>query len=413
MPAAGRLAAIVAASFGTCLWLSNPWSQDPGPPTDYTAHSAVRVFPENPRQRDYAMGLSVDVWSEQLEAERIDLVVGPEGLLGLQAASIEFEVLVDDIEAVAEAERTRLAGARAARPSNWFSEYRNFHTVDAYLDTLVEARPDLASVQVLGHSVEGRPIRALRISAAADPDVTIALNGGQHAREWIGVMVPTCVADRLVRRYDDDSRVRAIVDASELFVIPVANPDGYEHSWNVDRYWRKSRGRDHGVDLNRNYGTAWGGPGSSDQPRSQIYRGPHAFSEPESQALRSLFETESVDAHIDFHSFSQLILHPWGHTKDPSPDHGRFSAIADRMASAIYDTHGETYRVMSGRDLYPASGTMIDWAYGEHEAVSFVFELRPNDRRGFVLPPEEIIPTCDESYAAVLELAESMIRDAN
>src|SRR5436305_1081127 len=83
------------------------------------------------------------------------------------------------------------------------------------------------------------------------------------AREWIAAMTTTCVADRLVRDYDRDPAIRDFVDRHDLWIVPVANPDGYQHSWSADRYWRKNRRDGHGVDLNRNFGVAWGGAGSS------------------------------------------------------------------------------------------------------------------------------------------------------
>ena len=129
---------------------------------------------------------------------------------------------------------------------------------------------------------------------------------------------------------------------------------------------------------------------------------------PRPRALRDLLEREPTALHIDFHSFGQLILYPWSHTKQPAPDRDRLAALGDVMASAIYSTHGESYRLMSGQDLYVAGGTALDWSYGERGAMGFTIELRPSGGNGFVLPPEQIEPTCDEAYAAVLAVAERL-----
>ena len=261
-----------------------------------------------------------------------------------------------------------------------------------------------ASLREIGGSVDGRPIHSLEISRGGD--IGIVLNGGLHAREWIGVMVPICIADRLLTAAErGDSRVNEILDRVTFHVVPLANPDGYVHSWNVDRYWRKNRRGGHGVDLNRNFSVAWGGSGSSKNRRSQTYRGEHAFSEPEAQALGDLFSREDIRAHIDFHSFSQLILYPWNYQRAASPDRAELAALADRMSTAIYARHG-----VSGAQLYPAGGTLSDWTHGERGILSFVIELRPSRRGGFVLPPEQIVPTCEENLDAVLELADWMIR---
>lgn len=379
---------------------------------DANARIAVRVWPHSERERAELTALAHDVWSEHAGTE-LDLVLDPAGVMALRSRGIEFTELVPDVLGVAEQERERLRGVEAARPpapGAWFSEYRDLETIHAYLEQLALVHPERAELRTIGHSLEGRPLQALRIHGAGsvgahgDRSRRMFVNGGLHAREWISMMVTTCVADRLIRGYDEDPQLRRWVDEVELWVLPVANPDGYVHSWRRDRYWRKNRRAGHGVDLNRNFGLAWGGDGSSGKPASPIYRGTAPFSEPESAAIRSLMETERFDAHIDFHSYGQLVLHPWSHTRKRSSDHRRLRQGAEGIATAIAAEHGERYRLISGASLYPASGTLMDWAYGTQGVVSFVIELRPRGGTGFVLPPDQIAPTCDEGLAAVMSL---------
>ena len=108
--------------------------------------------------------------------------------------------------------------------------------------------------------------------------------------------------------------------------------------------------------------------------------------------------------HVDFHAFGQLVLYPWSYTPAPAQDRDRFAAVGDRIASALYAQHETRYRLMQGIELYPAAGTMSDWMYGELAASTFTIELRPRFGGGFVLPPEQIRPTCDEGLAAVLTI---------
>lgn len=372
--------------------------------------AAVRVTPGSDAQRAEVLGRVADVWSERTLEPTIDVVADFATRAWLAREGIEFSVLVPDVMAVAEAERERLSSAEVARPTpeQWFSEYRDLTTIHAHLDTLAALRPDLASVETIGQSLEGRPLQALRIRGKGKRKFGMVVDGGLHAREWIAMMVSTCVADRLIRGYDSDPRLRRFVDRAELVVVPVANPDGYVHSWERDRYWRKNRRGSHGVDLNRNFGYAWGGDGSSSNPASQVYRGEAPFSEPEAVALRDLMRREDIAAHIDFHSYGQLLLHPWSYTRDHARDHKRLTKLAKGMEKAIRAEHGKRYTLMPAQSLYPAAGTMMDWAYGERQASSFVIELRPKGGSGFVLPPDQIIPTCDEGLAAVLSLAEAV-----
>jgi len=371
----------------------------------WARRAAVEVTPADDAERETALAASVDLWSDSPDARTVTIVVDGAGRAALDAAGIGFTEIVPDIDAVAAAERARLAQPTAQKPRGWFAEYKRFESVNNYLDTIAAVRPDLAAVERIGSSLEGRPIRAIRISNAGPQAPAFVINGGQHAREWISVMTTTCLADRLVRRAQTDAAVSTLLDQMQVYIVPVANPDGYAYSWDSDRYWRKNRRDGHGVDLNRNYPLAFGRKGSSNQKASPIYRGTHPFSEPESEALRDLVRRLPVELHIDFHSFSQLLLYPWSHTGEAAPDKRRLKAQATAMAGAIKATHGKKYDVIDGASLYPASGTMLDWVYGETQASSFVVELRPRRGDGFVLPPDQIVPTCDESLAAVLALA--------
>ena len=357
--------------------------------------TAIRVNGE------LAEALAHDVWTEaRIPDEPIDIVVTERELVQLERAGVAYEVLDRDIDATAAAEALRLQTARPG--DDWFAEYHDLEATGEHLQELAELAPDRASLHVIGTSIEGRPIWALRIGSGTP----MLINGTQHAREWIATAVSSCIADRLVRDYDRDARVKAFVDTTELWVVPVVNPDGYQHTWSGDRYWRKNRRDRHGVDLNRNFSVAYGGKGSSSSKRSEIYRGEHAFSEPETQALRDLVQRVRPELHVDFHAYGQLLLYPWMHTNTASPDRDRYRAIADRMASAIYAQHEKRYVMKSGEELYASSGTMSDYMYGEAKALSYTIELRPQSGgyKGFVLPPEQIRPTCDEGFAAVLEL---------
>jgi carboxypeptidase T len=371
---------------------------------------AVRVSCSQPAACELANALALDVWSEERGPQLpLDVVVGETALAHLDRAGVAYEVLVADIDADARAEAARLRAPLLARPGDdWFAEFRDYNAIAGHLRELAELAPDRAELEAIGSSLDSRPIWALRIGHRARGATPMLIDGTQHAREWISAMVSTCVADRLIRDYDRDPAIKAFVDRTELWVVPVVNPDGYQYTWSTDRYWRKNRRDRHGVDLNRNFSIAWGGDGSSSRKGSEVYRGEREFSEPESAALRDLAKREHVALHVDFHAFGQLILYPWGYTAQPTRDRDRFAAIGDRIASAMYAAHGTRYTLMSAAELYPASGIASDWSYGDAGATSFTIELRPKRGRGFVLPPEEIRPTCDEGLAAVLALRGSV-----
>jgi MYXO-CTERM domain-containing protein len=209
-------------------------------------------------------------------------------------------------------------------------------------------------------------------------------------------MTVMCIAERLL---DDAELLQAI----DVHVIPVLNPDGYVYSWQGDRYWRKNTRGGYGVDLNRNWGYAWGGAGASPNPSDENYHGDGPFSEPETQIVRDwMVAHPDLVAHIDFHSYAELVIYPWGYGYEAAPDEPQLSSLAGAIANAASATHGHGFQPIQGADFYPAAGAVDDWAYGEEGLMSFTIELRGND---FVIAPSNIVPSCEESLAGTMELA--------
>lgn len=379
-------------------------------PKSYDGHGSLRVQPRTLAELEVVIDVAAVVLSDRIGLGPLDILVDQVGWTLLDASDIPYEVTVPDYGALVAEERARIAAAHEPVDfGSWFDDYKDLAAIDTYMDDLVALRPDIASVEVVGDSIEGREIRALRITGPEADRPGVMLLATQHAREWIAPMVAMCIADALVRDYEADSAITQAVENAEFFVLPVANPDGYQYSWDEDRQWRKNRRDGVGVDLNRNWGFDWGvDEGSSDEPESPAYRGTEAFSEPETAAIRDyMLARPSISAEIDLHSFSQLILFPWGCRQAQSPHHDALSAVADDMAEAILAVHGETYQAVKGADWYPACGTAPDWAHDALDAFSFTIELRPDspDEGGVSLPPEEIVLACEEILPAVLELA--------
>ncbi len=292
--------------------------------------------------------------------------------------------------------------------------YHTYDEIDQELHDLADNYPETVKVLSIGKSIENRDLWAIKISnnvALEEAEPTIIFLGCHHAREWISVDVPFLIAKHLIENYSVDMQIAELVDNAEIWVVPLINPDGHQHSVMKNRYWRKNR-RDNGdgtfgVDLNRNYGYEWGGPGSSGDTFSGTYRGPSAFSEPETQAVRDFLQAQSPTALITYHSFGNLVMYPWGYTKDPAPDHIMLKGISDTMAEEIMDVHGVSYTSQQGSDLYLSSGGTIDWLYGEQVVPGFTIELRPSFIiPNFVLPENQIQPTFEENLPAALFLIE-------
>lgn len=305
-------------------------------------------------------------------------------------------------------------------PEAGLALYHSAQSLEADLRRLAEQRPDVVELHEIGRSVEDRPIWALRIGARRPGVPKVLFLGCHHAREWIAVEVPYLLAAHLVDHADAEP-VKSWLSRGEVWVAPMVNPDGHEFSRTQDRLWRKNRRRNPdgsiGVDPNRNYGYMWGTLNvstSSHVPKDETYVGPRAFSEPETRAVRNLVAQQLVGALLTYHSYSQLVLHPWGYTPNPIPkadDIADLSSTAQRFAKMIRKVHGSVYTPEQSSMLYPTAGDTTDWSYGEYGIPSFTIELRPNSQQGggFLLPADQIIPTWEENRPVALSLIKSIL----
>lgn len=280
------------------------------------------------------------------------------------------------------------------------------------LDALVREFPTLVTRVNVGKSLENRELAGVRISADPTPDnkPTAILMGCHHAREHLSVEVPLKMARYLASEYATNARVKDLLDSTEIYIVPMVNPDGAEYDIKDGRYqyWRKNRrknsGSSYGVDLNRNYGKGFGGPGSSNDPSSDTYHGPSAFSEPETQAVRDFVRSHKrTTVLLSFHTFSELVLWPYGYTDDEVPndtDRKVFEAMGKKMAG------WNGYTAEKSSELYLASGDTTDWAYDELKIFAYTFELSPSSMfsGGFYPGAKAIEPTFKANLEPMLYL---------
>lgn len=279
--------------------------------------------------------------------------------------------------------------------------FHNYDELTRKLRELTQKNPHISRMTSLGKSLEGRDIWHVQISAQLDQTRTLpgsVFMGGHHAREHLSVELPLYYIEYLISEYNAaNPRIQALVRSRDIHFIPLVNPDGAEYDIADGRYkaWRKNRSRfgvSYGVDLNRNYGFGWGGKGASASPSSDTYRGPQAFSEPETQAIKKFIEdNENITILLSFHTFSELILYPWGHVYD-SIAVARDKEVHEIMARKMATWNG--YTPQQSSSLYIASGDTTDWAYGEHKVISFTFELDPKSAWGTsgFYPGAKVIP---------------------
>ena len=404
----------VAILVSSCLATVAP-SQDR---VVYDDHAVVRVDVDGMRDIRVLLALGGRLWSESWGVGDVDVMLPNSRLEALKTSKLDHTVLIPNVETVIDAERTRLARVGEARfGGGFFEDYQTAESIIDFYDALETARPDLVRSRKIGTSIEGRDIRAYVISTAQDADApAIYVNTGAHAREWIGPATIAYFADRLVNDYGSDDRITDLVDSVVWHIVPLVNPDGYVHSWNVDRLWRKNR-RDNGdgtfgVDWNRNFDANWGGAGSSGSTSSDIYRGTAPFSEPETAAIRDdVRSISNLAVFLDVHCYSQLVLWPFGYqASEPEGEFGEiFRNLGFGLRDAIASVNGTQFAPQPAHDLYIASGTSQDWAWDDTGAFAFTYELRDTGTFGFILPPDQIVPSGTEILESLLYLGEQVV----
>ncbi len=304
--------------------------------------------------------------------------------------------------------------------------YHTYSEMSTETANVAAANPSIVRRMSLGRSYEGREIWAAKISdnVATDENEPEALfTCNQHAREHLTVEQCLYLLNELTAKYATDTRVRNVVNNREIWIVFMVNPDGVEYDIATGSYrsWRKNRQPNAGstyvgTDLNRNWGYKWGCcGGSSTSPSSDTYRGPSAFSAPESRLVADFVNSrviggkQQLKAHIDFHSYSELILWPYGYTTADTDtgltqdDRDAHAVLGQQMAAS------NGYTPEQASDLYVTDGSIEDWIWGVHKIFTYTFEMFPvSSSGGGFYPPDEVIGReTARNRDAVLKLLEA------
>ena len=211
----------------------------------------------------------------------------------------------------------------------------------------------------------------------------------------------------LTDEYGSNQQITDLVDNREIWMVFDMNPDGgeYDIATGTYRSWRKNRQPNSGssyvgTDLNRNWGYRFGCcGGSSGTFSSETYRGASAFSAPETTVVRNFINSrvvggkQQITVAIDFHTYSELILWPYGYTTTNVPADMTLDDynVLVTMGQAMAATNGYTPEQSS--DLYITDGTIVDWEYGQHGILNYTFEMYPvTSGQGGFYPGDEVIP---------------------
>ncbi|MET9729136.1 M14 family metallopeptidase [Streptomyces sp. NPDC006458] len=389
----------------------------PAPAADDIRQYEVHVHNSTAAERTAVMAAGVTV--DQADEEGLVVSGRADQIRALRAKGYRVSALADASSRVAEDE-IRLFDFPSAD-----SRYHNYAEMNAEIDQRIAAYPGIMSKRVIGRTYQGRDIVALKISdnvAADEAEPEVLFTHHQHAREHLTVEMALYLLRELGAGYGTDSRVTNMVNNREIWILPDLNPDGGEYDIATGSYrsWRKNRQPNSGssyvgTDLNRNWNHRWGCcGGSSGSTSSETYRGTAPESAPEVKVVSDFVRSrvvggvQQIRAGIDFHTYSELVLWPFGYTYSDTTtgmttdDRNAFATVGQKMASS------NGYTPEQSSDLYITDGSIDDYLWGVHKIFGYTFEMYPSSGGGGFYPPDEVIEReTSRNRDAVLQLLEN------
>lgn len=373
----------------------------------------IKIFSEADIQKLHQNDITIDHYHGNFSSG-IELVLNSNEMMSLQNTGIAYTVLVPDMN---DYYRNRspiteqdIAGSHSIMTNDnvdgfylgTMGGFCTYAEVVRQLDSMRLLYPNLITAKIdIGTSHESRKIWAVKISD--NPDVNesgteagVYYDALHHAREPISMQAMLYYMYWLLENYGTDPEATYLVNNREIFFVPIVNPDGYEYNRSTNPNgggnWRKNRrnnGGSFGVDLNRNYSYGWGlNSGSSGNPSSDTYRGPSAFSEPETQAVRDFVLSITPEIGFSVHSVAGRYLNPYGYT-DTSVAYNIYADFSSEFAQHNNYLYGTVAEMLE----YYSSGTTRDYLHATG-TYCWTPELGGSD---FWPAPNEIVPLCSEN----------------
>ncbi|KAJ9591302.1 hypothetical protein L9F63_002152, partial [Diploptera punctata] len=348
--------------------------------------TALKELEENPN--------GLNFWAGPTRLNKaVDVMVPPDLLPHFEEIisnlNLQSEVFINDVQELINKEEQ----SQSRRAGFGWTSYHTLNEIYDWLDTLVAKYPGVVTSITGGRSYEGREIKGVKVSLrAGNPGVFI--ESGIHAREWITPAAVTYILNKLLTMLTPMAMFSLILriecgerpEVVEIFCAMELIQTG-----NWDFHWMVA--------------------GSSSNPCSDTYAGSSPASEIETQTLAAYITSvaDKFDVYLSFHSYSQLLLFPYGHSQEKVSNYNELLSLGNEAAAALAKNNGTRYTVGNIYDaIYPASGGSMDWVRGTFNTpYTYTWELRDTGRYGFLLPAEQIIETAEETLNALVVILQT------
>ncbi|KAF6118098.1 carboxypeptidase A3 [Phyllostomus discolor] len=400
-------------------------------PVRFDREKVFRVKPQDENQaniiKDLAKTNKLDFWypdaSHHVAANMtVDFQVSEKESQSIQFAldqnKMHYEILIHDLQEVIE-KQFDVKEDTPGRHS--YAKYNTWDKIVAWTEKMVHKHPEMVSRIKIGTTVEDNPLYVLKIGKKDESRKAIFMDCGIHAREWISPAFCQWFVYQAAKTYGKNKIMTKLLDSMNFYVLPVFNIDGYIWSWKQNRLWRKNRSKNQnskciGTDLNRNFNVSWNSSSSTKNPCEDTYPGPVPESEKETRAVTDFIQShlKSIKGYITIHSYSQMLLFPYGYTSKLPPNNEELSKVA-KIGTDVLATRYETRYIYGpiASTIYQTPGSSLDWAYNLGIKHTFAFELRDEGRFGFLLPESQIKSTCKETMLAIKYIAKYILKNTS
>ena len=346
----------------------------------------------------------------------IDIVLWESELQIVKSLGVQHRILQENLAAYYEARHRQEIQEPLPPPERTdpvhmkygsMGGFYNYQEFVSDLDSMNILYPNIcAPKDSIGRGWDGNALWMVKISdnpGINEDEPEVLYDGTHHAREPGAYTALMYTMWWLLENYGTNPEATHLVNNRELYFVPIANPDGFRYNQMTNPggggNWRKNRrnnGGSYGVDLNRNYGYQWGydNEGSSPTPSGETYRGPSAFSEPETQALRDFFLAHDFKTAMTVHTYGNDLLYAYGYDNVPPESlaiHQEYGAEIARTNGYVY---GQAYQI-----LYASNGRTQDWQLHTHLTINFEPEIGTN---GFWPPRNQILPEARDNWHGIL-----------